>query len=72
MKKFLICLIFIINFHAHGETTWIECDIDDEWRKEGNENKLEADYQEYFVVNTILYQYLSTKHKFVTKSYKQK
>ena len=52
MKKFLICLIFIINFHAHGETTWIECDIDDEWRKKGNENKLEADYQEYYVVIT--------------------
>ena len=52
MKKFLICLIFIINFHAHGETTWIECDIDNQWKKEGNENRLEADYQEYFVVNT--------------------
>ena len=52
MKNFLICLIFIINFHAHGETTWIECDIDDNWRNKDKLNKLEAVYQEYYVVIT--------------------
>jgi|TARA_B100001094_G_C17458116_1_gene451534 hypothetical protein len=52
MKKLVILCIFIINFHVHSETTWIQCDTDDEYRKKGNEKKLEADDQEYFIVIT--------------------
>ena len=50
MKKLLICLIFLINFHVQGETIWLECDMDSRWKR--SIDKLEVVYQEYFVVVT--------------------
>ena len=50
MKKLLICLTFLINFHVQGETIWLECDFDNRWRKDID--KLEVVYQSYYVVVT--------------------